>query len=104
MLSIPDQEYTFLCGDLNGHIRGWHQELTCKIGSYCFGFQNSEGHRHFNFRQSQNLAALNTFFNKRCEDDCCTFKNGDNSTQIDFILTRLSQRSCVNKFEGGQGQ
>ena len=52
MLSIPDQEYTFLCGDLNGH-----QELNCKIVQFCFGFQNSEGHRHFNFRQSQNLAA-----------------------------------------------
>ena len=56
---LPDQEHTFLCGELDGHIGDWRQEIDCKIGRLSFGNQSLEGQRILIFCHSQNLADLN---------------------------------------------
>ena len=98
MLSLHDQEYTFLLGDLNGHIGGWRHCFDCEIGPFCFCTQNWDGQRLINFCHTQKLTVLDTFSQNCFEDDNCMFKSGGNSIHV-FILTRSSQRSCVKNLK-----
>ena len=60
LVSLPDQEYIFLYGDLNGHFGGWRQEIKWENGPFSFVNPNSDI-RLLNFYRSQNLAVLTLF-------------------------------------------
>ena len=60
-LSLPDQEYTFLCGDLNGYIGRWRQKINWEVGPFCFGTQNSEVQRPLPVTKSSRPRKLNPY-------------------------------------------
>ncbi|KAL1454893.1 hypothetical protein WDU94_009023 [Cyamophila willieti] len=85
---IPEDERIFLAGDLNGHIGKGNTETTERIrGIWGVGDQNEEGDRIVDFALASDMAILNTFFKKN-EKQLLTYKSGERTSQIDFILAR----------------
>ncbi|KAI5725012.1 hypothetical protein M8J77_010024 [Diaphorina citri] len=86
--SIPSNERIFFGGDLNGHIGCGNTEITEQIrGIWGIGSLNQEGERVMDFALGTDLAILNTYFQKD-ENKLITYKSGNRSSQIDFILCR----------------
>ena len=65
-------------------------------GGFGFGSRNQEGEDILNFALSFDLMIANTFFRKR-QSHLITFSSGQQTSQIDFVLTRRdSKRDCVD--------
>ncbi|XP_063544350.1 craniofacial development protein 2-like [Cydia strobilella] len=83
--TLPATEQKVVCGDLNGHVGKDRDGFEGYHGGFGFGRQNSEGATIMEFAASQNLAVVNTFFQKK-EEHLITYKSGRAKTQIDYIL------------------
>ena len=63
-------------------------------GGHGFGERNTEGERILEFAVANNLVVGNTWFMKR-DTHLITYKSGDVTTQIDYILLRRRDLKLV---------
>ena len=85
--SVPDKEDIVIGADLNGQVGYKRDGFEREHGGNGYGQINDEGEDVLRFAQAYNLAIVNTFFNKR-EEHLITYKRGQRSSTIDYILTR----------------
>ena len=65
-------------------------------GGFGYGSRSQEGEDVLNFALAYDLLIANTVFKKR-ESHLVTFRSGQHSSQIDFILTRREdRRDCLD--------
>ena len=93
--SVPDKEEIVIGADLNGHVGDKRDGFESEHGGHGYGQRNDEGWDVLRFAQAYNLAIVDTFFNKR-EEHLITYKSGQRSSPIDYILTRTPNLKSVN--------
>ncbi|KAL5123966.1 Craniofacial development protein 2 [Glycine soja] len=93
---IPQGEKVFLGGDLNGHVGSVARGFEGVHGGFGLGEMNGEGKSILEFSEALDVSIANTWFKKR-EEHLITYKSGGTCSQIDFFLTRKSDRKyCLN--------
>ena len=96
MLSgIPKQESIFIGSDMNGHIGRDADGYGGVHGGMRFGTRNAEGERILEFCDAVGMAGgVNTFFKKE-GFKLITYQSGDNSSMIDYLMIRKTDRCLV---------
>ena len=94
MEKVDDNEKCIVNGDLNGHIGTNNDSIRCIHGGNYFGAGNEDGERVIDLALSNDMVICNTIFNKRPEH-LMTYKSGNRTSQIDFMLYRRRDRSEV---------
>ena len=84
---LPGAERVYIGADLNGHVGEDNAGNERNVGKHGLGTRNEQGERIVCFAESFDLAIVNTFFKKSLEQKV-TYKSGQNSTQIDYVLCR----------------
>ncbi|KAL5128533.1 Craniofacial development protein 2 [Glycine soja] len=93
---ISQGEKVFLGGDFNGHVGSVTRGFEGVHGGFGLGEMNGEGKSILEFSEALDLSIANTWFKKRAEH-LITYKSGGTCSQIDFFLTRKSDRKyCLN--------
>ncbi|CAG4936579.1 unnamed protein product [Parnassius apollo] len=82
---ISPKETTLLGGDLNGHIGEANSAFKRVHGGYAYGTLNDAGKVILSTAAAFDLAIANSFFAKKIEH-LITYKSGQTSSQIDYIL------------------
>ena len=94
---IPTTEMLIVLGDLNGQVGTEREGFEEFLGKFGVGMRNSEGEGILQLCQQNNLKIVNTWYEKKVEH-LITYKSGNNSTQIDYILMRknagIQVRNC----------
>nr|AWA44767.1 hypothetical protein SO140N16_000001 [Saccharum officinarum] len=94
--TMPISEKLFIGGDLNGHVGATNVGFERVHGGFGYGSRNQEGEDVLNFALAYDLLIANTLFRKR-ESHLVTFRSGQHSSQIDFILARREdRRACFD--------
>jgi hypothetical protein len=94
--TVPISEKLFIEGDLNGYVGVTNVGFEWVHGGVGYGSRNQEGEDILNFALAYDLLIANTLFRKR-ESHLVTFRSGQHSSQIDFILTRREDgRACFD--------
>ena len=93
---IPASEFLKPCGDWNGHVGSTGSGYKEVHGGYGYGKPDpdSEGERILEYALVYDLFLGNTCFKNR-DSHLITFRSGDTSTQIDFMLFRKSLRILI---------
>lgn len=78
-------EHVFVLGDFNGHIGQRVEGEERHIGRHCIGSRNHEGTRAVEFAKGNDLAIVNSFFQKR-EGQLITYRSANSQSQVDFIM------------------
>jgi hypothetical protein len=89
--TVPISEKLFIGGDLNGHVGATNVGFEWVHGRFGYGSRNQEGENVLNFTLVYDLLIVNTLFRKR-ESHLVTFRSGQHTSQINFILTRRKDR------------
>ncbi|XP_042514389.1 uncharacterized protein LOC122089040 [Macadamia integrifolia] len=97
MHSFGPDEKIIIGGDLNGHIDKDRRGYVEVHGGYGVGERNEEGTSVLDFATAYDLSIANTLFTKR-EEHLIIYKSGQHSSQIDFFLTRRSDRWMCKDF------
>ena len=93
--TVPTSEKLFI-GDLNGHVGATNVGFERVHGGFGYGSRSQEGEDVLNFALAYDLLIANTLFRKR-ESHLVTFRSGQHSSQIDFILARREdRRDCLD--------
>jgi hypothetical protein len=93
---MPISEKLFIGGDFNGHEGSTRVGFDGVHGGFGYGSRNQEGEGILNFALAYGLIVANTLFRKRVSH-LVTFSNDQHCSQIDFILTRRSDRhACLD--------
>ncbi|CAG5020316.1 unnamed protein product [Parnassius apollo] len=82
---IYPKETTLLGGDLNGHIGEANSAFKRVHGGYVYGTLNDAGKVILSTAAAFDLAIANSFLAKKIEH-LITYKSGQTSSQIDYIL------------------
>ncbi|XP_063609372.1 craniofacial development protein 2-like [Penaeus indicus] len=90
---IPGEEEIILGADLNCHVGETAGGYEVCHGGFGYGLRNEEGERMLKTLESLELVLVNTGFKKR-DEHLTTYRSGDNSSQIDFLVVR--KRTCKN--------
>ena len=94
--SIPPEEGILVGGDLNGHVGREADSYQSCHGGFGYGERNEEGKAILDLAVAYNLMIANTYFKKR-DEHLITFESGRARTQIDYLLTRASERrNCAD--------
>ena len=80
--------------DFNGHVGGGKGDFRGRHGGYGVGGRNAEGVRLLEFCEEHDLSIVNTFFRKP-EKHQYTYRSGQESTQVDYNLTKKVDRKCA---------
>ena len=91
---IPRSELLILSGDMNAHVGESSDGFEGVHGGRGFGRRNQEGDRFLELAEAMNLVVMNTQFEKR-RNHLITYKNGQNETQIDYILVRREDKKIM---------
>ena len=93
---MPISEKLLIGGDLNGHVGATNVGFERVHGGFGYGSRSQEGEDVLNFASAYDLLTANTLFRKR-ESHLVTFRSGQHSSQIDFILDRREDRwDCLD--------
>ena len=92
---VPSDEKLYIGGDFNGHVGRDCVGYELVHGGHGFGDRNGDGERILDFAVAFNLVIANTYYIKR-DEHLITFKSGTNKSQIDFFLTRKTDKTCKN--------
>ena len=93
--TVPSSEKLFI-GDLNGHVGATNVGFEQVHGGFGYGSRSQEGEDVLNFALAYDLLIANIVFKKR-ESHLVTFRSGQHSSQIDFILARREdRRDCLD--------
>ncbi|CAG5055902.1 unnamed protein product [Parnassius apollo] len=84
-IKVLVEETTLLGGDLNGHIGEANSAFKRVHGGYAYGTLNDAGKVILSRAAAFDLAIANSFFAKKIEH-LITYKSGQTSSQIDYIL------------------
>jgi hypothetical protein len=87
-------ERLMICGDMNGHVGEGVDGFEGIHGGKGFGVRNLEGEMLLEFADSREMIIANTFFQKN-DAKKITYKSGDNSTVIDYMMVRKCDRGIV---------
>ena len=79
---------------MNAHVGESSDGFEGVHGGRGFGRRNQEGDRFLELAEAMNLIVLNTHFEKR-RSHLITYKNGQNETQIDYILVRREDKKII---------
>ena len=93
--AVPTSEKLFIGGDLNGHVGTSSAGFEAAHGGFGYGSRNQEGEVVLDFAIAFDLMIANTLFSKR-QSHLVTFRSGQYSSQIDFVLTRRDKQPCVD--------
>jgi hypothetical protein len=94
--SVPISKKLFIGGDLNRHVGFTRVGFDGVHGGFGYGSRNQEGEGILNFALVYNLIVANTLFRNRVSH-LVTFSNGQQCSQIDFILVRREDRhACLD--------
>ena len=85
--SITTEERIVLGADLNGHMGEGNMEDEEIMGRYGAGTRNKKGPMVVDFGKSMDLAIVNIYFKKK-DEHRVTYKNGEKSTQVDYVMCR----------------
>ena len=101
--AVPSGELLIVCGDLNGHVGKTSDGFEGTHGGHGYGVRNPEGSRILELCSAADLVITNTHFTKP-DSQLVTFRSGGAQSQIDYILTRKSDRKSVRnvKVIGGE--
>jgi hypothetical protein len=89
--TVHISEKLFIGGDLNSHVGAINVGFERVHGRFRYDSRNQEGEDVLNFALAYDLLIANTLFRKR-ESHLVTFRSGQHSSQIDFILARRENR------------
>ena len=99
---IPDTAHVIIAGDLNGRIGANREGFERWHGGYGYGQINEENRAISQCAQMFDLAICNTLYNKK-DEHLITYRSGNTSSVIDYILVRRDNlvhvRDC-NVFPG----
>ena len=87
MQELEESERVIIGGDLNGHVGRCNQTIDRVHGGNGLGEVNMEGERIIDHAISFDMAIVNTFFTKNPEHQI-TYKSGERTSQIDYMLCR----------------
>jgi hypothetical protein len=94
--SVPISKKLFIGGDLNRHVGFTRVGFDGVHGGFGYGSRNQEGEGILNFALVYDLIVANTLFRNRVSH-LVTFSNGQQCSQIDFILVRREDRhACLD--------
>uniref|UniRef100_A0A1B0DDF9 Endonuclease/exonuclease/phosphatase domain-containing protein n=1 Tax=Phlebotomus papatasi TaxID=29031 RepID=A0A1B0DDF9_PHLPP len=93
--SIPPQENTLICGDLNAHVGSQNTNYPGVHGGLGYGVSNGPGENLLQVLEAYNHSVVNSYFKKE-NDHLITYKSGNMATQIDFITCN---RDILGKFK-----
>jgi hypothetical protein len=94
--SAPISKKLFIGGDLNRHVGFTRVGSDGVHGGFGYGSRNQEGEGILNFALVYDLIVANTLFRNRVSH-LVTFSNGQQCSQIDFILVRREDRhACLD--------
>ena len=94
--TVSVSEKLLIGGDLNGHVGSTNVGFERVHGGFGYGSRSQEGEDVLNFALAYDLLIVNTLFRKR-ESHLVTFRSGQHSRQIDFILARKEDRQdCLD--------
>lgn len=83
-----------VAGDLNGHVGETANGYEKTHGGRGFGTRNKEGERILEFAEATGFIITNTHFDKPLSKRA-TYQNGDNISQVDYIMTKAQDRQYV---------
>ena len=83
--SISKEERIVLCADLSGHVGEGNVGNEEIMGRYGAGTRNKEGSMVVEFGKRMDLAIVNTYF-KNKDKHRVTYKSGEKSTQVDYVM------------------
>ena len=93
--TVPISEKLFIGGDLNGHVGATNVGFERVHGGFGYGSRSQEEEDVLNFALAYDLLIANTVFKR--ESHLVTFRSGQHSSQIDFILIRREdRRDCLD--------
>ena len=87
---VSEEELLVIGGDLNGHVGKERNGFEEVMGIYGYGMRNEAGTSILEFCQGRKLRVVNTMFKKK-EKQKVTYKSGGDETQVDYMLTRVSE-------------
>ena len=87
MQKMADEDIVWIGADLNGHVGEGNIGATEGMGKHGVGRRNAEGERIVEFAEANNLAIVNTYFEKSLSRKI-TYTSGDRNSQVDYILCR----------------
>ena len=85
--SIPGNEKAIIGGDLNRHVGRDRSGVERWHGGWSVGERNAEGQRILDFTTAQDMALLNTFFEKD-ENQLSTYRSRGRASQVDILTCR----------------
>ena len=92
--TVPTSEKLFIGGYLNGHVGATNIGFERVHGGFGYGSRSQEG--MFLTSRWPMILIENILFRKK-ESHLVTFRSGQHSSQIDFILARREdRRDCLN--------
>lgn len=91
---LPWNETLISGGDFNAHLGESNKDYTEEHDQQGYGSGNDEGDLRLEMMQANLLCAINTCFKKR-KEHLITYKRGNNSTQVDYIIVRQDDRKIV---------
>ena len=93
--TVPTSEKLFI-GGLNGHVVATNVGFERVHGGFGYGSRSQDGEEVLNFALAYDLLIANTLFRKR-ESHLVTFRSGQHSSQINYILARREdRRDCLD--------
>ena len=95
MQSIPESERVVIGADFNGHVGEGNTGDERVMGKYGIQDRNAEGQMVVDFAKRTEMAILNTYFQKRLNHKV-TYKSGNRTTQIDYILCKRGKLKEVS--------
>ena len=87
MQKIAENDVVWIGADFNGKVGEGNIGATEVMGKHGVGRRNEEGQMIVEFALANNMAIVNTYFEKR-HSRKITYTSGDRNTQIDYILCR----------------
>ncbi|KAK2891510.1 hypothetical protein Q8A73_017175 [Channa argus] len=85
--SISRGERVVIGADFNGHVGEGNRGNETVMGRFGLQDRNTEGQMVVDFAKRMEISVVNTFFQKR-QEHRVTYKSGERSTQVDYILCR----------------
>ncbi|XP_063592165.1 craniofacial development protein 2-like [Penaeus indicus] len=91
---IPEEEEIILGADLNCNVGETAGGYEACHGGFGYGLRNEEGEKMLETLESLELVLVNTGFKNR-DEHITTYRSGDSSSQMDFLVVRKRTRKNV---------
>ena len=93
IIKVAHNSTLIVAGDFNGHV-GRREKGGTSYGRHGYGKTNEDGQRLVEMAERHDLVIMNTMFKKK-KNKLVTYYSGGSISQIDYMLTRRSERKKV---------